>query len=315
MSEKKVHRLLIDKEFRNLIRPLQRAEYLQLEANILTDGCRDPITIWKGYIIDGHNRYEICTRHSIPFTIVQMEFECREEVIAWICTNQLGRRNITAETTKYLIGMQYEAEKNINKVKNAQGVNQYSSGYMDKKAKAEKQKSIHRTAQRIASENHVSQATVQKYAEYTRALDEVGRKVPEVVPKILSGQYKISHKNLVELSKLSADNIRKMVLRIELVQQPFVHYSQTRREIQANPDTSDGKKQPVASVKDMPAFDPDAEITGLTLTIPSWTNSLKRIQTKTNLSNVSARAKEQLRFALLELDVSIDDLFKAIKEG
>ena len=53
--------LKIDPEFKDLIRPLRRKEYLQLEENILDEGCRDPIIIWNDYIIDGHNRYSICT--------------------------------------------------------------------------------------------------------------------------------------------------------------------------------------------------------------------------------------------------------------
>lgn len=40
--------LKIDPEFKDLIRPLRRKEYLQLEENILDEGCRDPIIIWKG---------------------------------------------------------------------------------------------------------------------------------------------------------------------------------------------------------------------------------------------------------------------------
>ena len=51
--------LKIDPEFKDLIRPLRRKEYLQLEENILDEGCRDPIIIWNDYIIDGHNRYSI----------------------------------------------------------------------------------------------------------------------------------------------------------------------------------------------------------------------------------------------------------------
>ena len=43
MSEKAVYKLKINMEFKNLIRPLQKKEFLQLEANILSDGCRDPI--------------------------------------------------------------------------------------------------------------------------------------------------------------------------------------------------------------------------------------------------------------------------------
>ena len=103
-----IRRLKIDQEFKHLIRPLRQREYAQLEQNILYDGCRDPIVVWNDVIVDGHNRYEICMRHGVPFATKEMEFECREAAIAWICANQLGRRNITEETRKFLIGMQYE---------------------------------------------------------------------------------------------------------------------------------------------------------------------------------------------------------------
>ena len=77
-GEKKVWQLRIDKEFKAIIRPLFKPEYLQLEENLLADGCRDPIVAWNGVIIDGHNRYEICTRHNIPFAVSEMDFDCRE---------------------------------------------------------------------------------------------------------------------------------------------------------------------------------------------------------------------------------------------
>ena len=109
--------LTIDPQFKNLIPPLQRTEYLQLEENLLADGCRDPLVVWRGTLIDGHNRYEICTRHSIPFSVKEMNFYCREEAIAWICANQLGRRNLSEETRKYLIGKQYDSEKFVSKIK------------------------------------------------------------------------------------------------------------------------------------------------------------------------------------------------------
>lgn len=314
MEEKSCQTLKIDREFRNLIRPLHRAEYLQLEANIMSDGCRDPITTWKGFIIDGHNRYEICQRHSIPFAVCEMSFECREEVIAWICANQLGRRNITEETRKFLIGMQYESEKIVNRFKNAKGINQYSNPDEDLFPQESPRTKAHRTAVRIAQENHISQGTVQKYAEYTRALEEVGKKVPALVPKILSGRYKISHKNLVELSKLDEDKLKKMARRIEQTQQPYIQYSQTRREIQTTTESATGEAGAVPSVKDMPAFDPDAEITGLTLTIPSWASSIDRMRTKTNLSIVSGSAKDKLIAALFDLQTRIDEMLSAIKE-
>ena len=77
--------LKIKKEFKNLIRPLHRQEFLQLEENILSDGCRDPIITWNGYIVDGHNRYEICTKHDVEFKVLEMHFDSDEDAIAWIC--------------------------------------------------------------------------------------------------------------------------------------------------------------------------------------------------------------------------------------
>ena len=77
--------LKIDNDFKDLIRPLFSEEYKQLEENLLADGCRDPIIVWNGTIIDGHNRYEICSRLNIPFNVVEKKFENKEDVIIWIC--------------------------------------------------------------------------------------------------------------------------------------------------------------------------------------------------------------------------------------
>ena len=84
----------IDAEFQSLIPPLTFEEKKMLEESILNEGCRDAIVLWGDTIIDGHNRYEICTKHGIPFETVSREFENRNEVIEWIIKNQFGRRNL-----------------------------------------------------------------------------------------------------------------------------------------------------------------------------------------------------------------------------
>ena len=126
-------KLIISEEFRDLIRPLKHSEFIQLEENICKDGCLQPIVIWNGTIVDGHNRYAICLKHNIPFSVKNMTFSCKDEVIAWICKNQLGRRNISEETRHYLIGRQYESEKNILRSKNPNGYNQYTDPNSTKK--------------------------------------------------------------------------------------------------------------------------------------------------------------------------------------
>ena len=86
----------IDSEFKSLIPPLTAEEYDGLRDSILADGCRDALVLWGDVLIDGHNRYEICTKHGIPFDTIQMDFGNRDDALAWIIKNQFGRRNLPA---------------------------------------------------------------------------------------------------------------------------------------------------------------------------------------------------------------------------
>ena len=63
----------------------------------------------------------------------------------------------------------------------------------------------------------------------------------------------------------------------------------------------------------MPEFDPDAEVIGLTLTIPSWSSSIDRI-VHSNLDNVSDSARQKLHNALMDLQEAISLMLSAIKE-
>jgi len=49
-------------------------------------------------IVDGHNRYDICTKHNIPIPdakIFQKSFSDEGEVKEWVIRNQFGRRNLS----------------------------------------------------------------------------------------------------------------------------------------------------------------------------------------------------------------------------
>lgn len=117
--------IFIDEEFQNLIPPLSKEEYTQLEANCVKDGIRDPLVVWpqpdgNNILVDGHNRWNISAQHGgIRFEIKPMQFESREAVKEWIIKNQLGRRNIPnyvrAELALKLKPMIAEkAEKNLH---------------------------------------------------------------------------------------------------------------------------------------------------------------------------------------------------------
>lgn len=318
MAEKGFKQLKIDTQFKNLIRPLRHEEYRQLEANLTLDGCRDPIITWHGTIVDGHNRYAICNEHHIPYATQEINFDSREDAIAWICSNQLGRRNITEESRKYLIGRQYEAEKAIGCRKNASIRNQYSPP-VDAAwaAEREERETSRRTARRIGQEQHISPTTIQKYSRYSQAVDTLSKIVPELMPLILSGTYKISHENLIMLSQKSAEEVRDFCEKAGNRRTPFVRYSESRQDItgESSPAKPPVLTESTPKIKQMPEFDPDAEVAGLTLTIPSWTSSIDRTKVNANLNLISKPAKLRLETALKALQITVQEMLDTIREA
>jgi hypothetical protein len=93
----KGHAPRIDPEFQSLIAPLKPEERRQLESNLLAEGCRDPLVTWRGTLLDGHSRLEICVRLHIPYRTSTIELPNREAALLWIESNQLGRRNLTPD--------------------------------------------------------------------------------------------------------------------------------------------------------------------------------------------------------------------------
>ena len=98
----------IDPEFKNLIPPLTDEEYDGLRDSLLSEGCRDALVLWNDTLVDGHNRYEICKKHGIPFKTIQKNFDSREDAILWMMQNQLSRRNLIAYQ-RSVIALQMES--------------------------------------------------------------------------------------------------------------------------------------------------------------------------------------------------------------
>lgn len=88
-------KLKVNKKFKALLPPLMPGEKAGLEESLLAEGCRDPFVTWRGTIVDGHNRYEICTRHGIDFEVTEKDFENETAAMVWMIDNQKDRRNLT----------------------------------------------------------------------------------------------------------------------------------------------------------------------------------------------------------------------------
>ena len=85
----------IKEEFKKLIPALTKEEYKQLENNCIAEGIREKILIWNGFIIDGHNRYEISLKWDLEIQTETKHFQDEEAVKEWMILNQFGRRNLS----------------------------------------------------------------------------------------------------------------------------------------------------------------------------------------------------------------------------
>ena len=197
--------LKVDPEFQGKIPPLTFEELNQLEANILRDGrIINPIIVWEGLIVDGHNRFIIAKKHpEIPFTVHETEFANRYEAIIWICKNQLGRRNLTPEQKLFLIGKQYEAEKSSHG--EARKESHDENGRFHRSSQTDNSGEAMKTCERIAEENGVSKATVLRASKYMKGVEIAESLIPGMREKILNKQVKVSKADMHRLARANYD--------------------------------------------------------------------------------------------------------------
>ncbi len=86
----------INDALRSYIDPLSESEYAALERSILVEGCRDALVLWQDVLVDGHNRYQICQQHGVPFKVTEnTSFTSMDDVKLWMIDNHLGRRSVS----------------------------------------------------------------------------------------------------------------------------------------------------------------------------------------------------------------------------
>lgn len=181
--------IIVDAEFAALIPPLSGEERQQLEENITEHGgARDPLVVWasKGTLtlLDGHNRYEICTRLELPFDIEEMRFSDRSHAEEWMIENQLGRRNLPAyERVKLVLRLEETiAARNKDRKRGGQG------GVLLPQKSAEAKSE---TRVEVAKAANVSHDTVAKVKKIDAA-EKAGKVDAETVAKLRTGEVSIN---------------------------------------------------------------------------------------------------------------------------
>ena len=205
----KLSQLKIDPEFQGQINPPSADEEQQLEQNILEERrLLNPIITWNGYIVDGHTRYRILKKHQfIQFEVIEKDFANRFEVLAWICKNQLGRRNLTPEQKKFLIGKQAEAEKQI---KSFHG-NQYTLVSESGLVQNEPDHTKHGSRSKVAAEHGTSESYVYRAEQFAKGVEAAEEAVPGAQKEILSGKIRATDREISSIAKVPKEKRPEVV--------------------------------------------------------------------------------------------------------
>jgi phage N-6-adenine-methyltransferase len=124
-------------------------------------------------LLDGHHRYEICTRLGIPFDTFEIdEFLTREEMADWIDANQLGRRNLTPDQMSILRGRRY------NRMKRQGERTDLTSGQNGTKST---------TAETLGAQHGVSERTIKRDGQFADAIEKLKQVEPGIEHEVIRG--------------------------------------------------------------------------------------------------------------------------------
>jgi len=194
-----MQKLKISKRFQALHRPHSEDEAKNLEAAILNDGrVRDAIVIMQGdVIVDGEHRYNIATKHKVPFDVIVKHFASEEDAENWILRNQLARRNLTAGDYRLTLGRLYNNEKG-------------GHGGGDRKSKSDSQTLKGDTARKIAKETGNSRDSVIRAGKRAEAFEKLPASVKTLIdenPKLATDAavLKMATMSAPELGNIARD--------------------------------------------------------------------------------------------------------------
>ncbi len=292
-----------------LVLPLNSIEHDELEKKLKCCDDKSGVRVWGKTILVDYEYYYHCHRFNIPFSLTDVPLQSLSEAIVWVCRNQLTRKYLPKEMKKYLIGRQSmaECENNFLQLHKMKDSASLRSSFIMKYAENKTSKVFVR--ERIAREYDIGPMTVRKYENYANALDSMRHDIClQFVQEHLAGRLKMSIENIETLSLLPFEDMCKECKKWLSVRVKLLGKRMNVKDFQDTP-------LPSVSIKNIPTYDPDAEIASLTLTIPSWQSSIDRVKNATNIRETTQEARVRLIGTLIELNTTVYRMIRFLKEG
>ena len=172
------------------------------------------------------------------------------------------------------------------------------------------------TREQVAKNSGCAKETLRRYICYANSIIRLEESMPELAADILAGRTRLGLKTTLILLRLPPSDIVEIMQRINSEDTPIrqIIMEHTGRPLSYPRRFRDGRntKYSPKSVKELPRHDPDALITGLTFTIPSWTKAIKRVHLS---SDMSKPAQNKLNDELASLNSAISALVGLLTEA
>lgn len=317
MNEPNLYKLSKNCIFEKIAIPYTDEEYKNKEQQIVYNGLQPTIHTWKNMIVKGHDEYKICQEWNIPFFKEELAMDSILEVTSWLCLESIKTKNLTPSHLRYCIGKLYNSEKQ----RQLTSYPLHDRFYQLQLKQKSKNPSRERVVELIKDYVEIRSGTTYIYNIYATALDEIDTKVPGLARQLLAEKFQISQSMTIRIADYSAEEITLLFRQItEKKDTSFLYSDYQRKRVlakqhaKAKNTPAPVKKKSAPEIKNMPPYDPDAEISSVTLTIPMWINSLKRAQNNAKLDKASETALEKFHLQLNQLQLQISHLQSAIQE-
>ena len=307
MNKETYPELKCDPSFEKLIQPMNTKEAGKMIDRLIIEPSFRTISIWNGYHLNDMAKYKMCMEQDLNISINEMSFSDHSGAASYICSSQLERQDLTEEFRKYLIGQKFSFELSLTP-----------------DSVTEKTNAKYQVAYRIGKAVHLASGTVLKYYAYSTALDTIFDIAPDLAKNILLGKIRVSHENVIELSRLSLENIQKISQAALTGGVVHITYNDIQSGIAtgmmqpkvpvARRERLENKDRGPAGIRQMPVYDPDSEVNSLCMTITSWVSSIERVNRSVDYATITQRAKLELMKDLTILEQTIHSMQKSLVE-
>ena len=305
MNMQQPNKLRIDPDVSILFLPPESSKIDLIRENIRLGIPPAPFPVWHSILMD--RIYEYKEYFDAGFSIKTQPFSFRSKTVMLASICQLLATDIPEITQykAYLIGKQYQYYKTAYDNGEIEPSGEHISYAALKKKYS---KDIHPSTVDMVDIYGIASATIHDYARYASSIDNLRKRCPDLVTSILSCRIIISKKAVSQLSKMSDVDFKKSLQIIEREKANKILATMlpgcTPVKIDA-PSHLDNKILP--EIKQMPKYDPDGYVSSLALTIPSWSDTIRRVRERSNMEDVSPGAAKKLIFQLgiLERNIQI----------